>query len=250
MAVLAALACCCGLLVAPSGCRGLLWATPGGFWPSWRLPVAPGGSWWLPVPLGGFWRLLAVDWGPFLDARSSALHECEVSSRDRAGSRDRGTQSRELKLTPPLRGEEALAEWSARRIETDRPHSVVIVVVVVVVVVESYILLKEYYCWRGSTSSPPNGCGVVSILHKSDALVQARGCTARLRSFVVVIFLDISGSQHCVSPVVPRLLVSRAGKTPTFRHLHIHAQGRGLRGVRFISLRPVVENPSKLHVHV
>ena len=47
--------------------------------------------------------------------------------------------------------------------KTNRLHNAIIVVVVVVVVVvavavvESYILLKEYYCWAGSTMPLPFG---------------------------------------------------------------------------------------------
>ena len=91
---------------------------------------------------------------------------------------------------------------------------------------------------------------MVSLLYKSGALVQAPWCADEVPSFVVVTFLGNSASQDCAGIADPRLLFSGAGKTPTFDHAHIHAQGCGLRGVRFISLRPVVENPSKLHVHI
>ena len=91
---------------------------------------------------------------------------------------------------------------------------------------------------------------MVSLLYKSGALVQARGLAPQLGPFVVVTFLDNSASQDCAGIADPRLLFSGAGKTPTFDHAHIHAQGRGLRGVRFISLRPVVENPSKFNGHI
>ena len=88
---------------------------------------------------------------------------------------------------------------------------------------------------------------MVSLLYKSGALVRAPWCTHEVSSFVVVTFLDNSASQDCAGIADPRLLFSGAGKTPTFDHAHMHAQGRGLRGVRFISLRPVVENPSKFN---